>query len=254
MELARSVVFSVASALLAVAGYHFAFGSTASWDVRAVAATVLFCAGQVAASWWSEPTHGADAPFAGILRGAWREGRDEAPYDTRRDSRREARRDTRRADRREAQLDVQRNSPRDAQRYTRHDAQHDIPRNIRHSAEREPQHEARREAIPRSARREPAHRRSRHGLQHGALHKAQPRAPRRPTAAPVRRLAQMLRLLWAFLVRLLRPFRAPVPAALPLPAPVPRAGRPVRAPSLPLLLADAVVRRGPPVRPPLAVV
>ncbi|MFK4067199.1 hypothetical protein [Streptomyces sp. NPDC029674] len=169
----------MASALLAVAGYHFAFGSTASWNVRAVAATVLFCAGQAAtsASRWSEPAHGADAPSGGILRVARR----------------------------------------DVQHSTRHEAQRGARRVTPHGTRRETRHGAR----------------------------------PRPTAAHAR-LARMLRLLWAVLARLLRPFRASLPVALPRPAPVHRARRPVRAPSLPLLLADAVVRRGPPARPPLA--
>ncbi|MEV0254195.1 hypothetical protein AB0H82_07945 [Streptomyces sp. NPDC050732] len=160
----------MASALLAVAGYHFAFGSTASWDVRAVAATVLFCAGQAAASAasrWSEPAHGADGLSGGILRVARRDGGREAA------------------------------------------------------------HFARREAG------------------HGT---------RLRSAPPHARLAPMLRLLWALLARLLRPLRAPLPVALLRPVPAPRAVRPVRVPALPLLLADAVVRRGPPARPPLAAV
>ncbi|WP_157869003.1 hypothetical protein [Streptomyces atriruber] len=64
-------------------------------------------------------------------------------------------------------------------------------------------------------------------------------------------LTRMLRLLWAFLARLLRPCRAPLSLAPPGPAPAHRRGRPAHAPSLPLLLANTVVRRGPPARPPL---
>ncbi|MFD6431682.1 hypothetical protein [Streptomyces venezuelae] len=66
-------------------------------------------------------------------------------------------------------------------------------------------------------------------------------------------LTRPLRLLWAFLARLLRPFRTPRALAPPPPAATHRPARPARALPLPLLLADALVRRGPPARPPLAV-
>ncbi|MFI1675701.1 hypothetical protein [Streptomyces sp. NPDC020607] len=66
-------------------------------------------------------------------------------------------------------------------------------------------------------------------------------------------LARSLRLLWAFLARLLRPFRAPLSLAPPPPAATHAPARPTRALPLPLLLADALVRRGPPARPPLTV-
>ncbi|MEV7194292.1 hypothetical protein AB0N81_21170 [Streptomyces sp. NPDC093510] len=147
--------FSVASALLAVAAYHFVFGSTPSWDVRTVAATVLFCAGQTAAaaaSWRPEP-----APSGGV----------------------------------------------------------------------------RANAAPRG------------GFLRGI------RRPSGPTDGGS--LTRVLRRLWAFLTRLLRPLRAPLPVAPPRPAPSRRTELPARVPSLSLLLADAVVRRGPPARPPQTV-
>ncbi|MEU5778097.1 hypothetical protein ABZ819_32960 [Streptomyces venezuelae] len=82
------------------------------------------------------------------------------------------------------------------------------------------------------------------------------RAPA-PTTAPRPlgggSLTRTLRLLWAFLARLLRPFRTPRALAPPPPAATHRPARPAHALSLPLLLADALVRRGPPARPPLTV-
>ncbi|MEU6819575.1 hypothetical protein ABZ921_03025 [Streptomyces atriruber] len=77
--------------------------------------------------------------------------------------------------------------------------------------------------------------------------------PPNPLGGSLTSLTRMLRLLWAFLARLLRPCRAPLSLAPPGPAPAHRAGRPAHAPSLPLLLANTVVRRGPPAHPQLTV-
>ncbi|MFD0548087.1 hypothetical protein ACFQ0X_02125 [Streptomyces rectiviolaceus] len=61
-----------------------------------------------------------------------------------------------------------------------------------------------------------------------------------------------LQVAWSGLLRRLRPMLVPCAPVLPQPH-VPRSPGPVRAPPVSLLLADAVVRRGPPSRPPLAV-
>ncbi|MFI7322710.1 hypothetical protein [Streptomyces venezuelae] len=82
------------------------------------------------------------------------------------------------------------------------------------------------------------------------------RAPASATAArPLGggSLTRTLRLLWAFLARLLRPFRTPRALAPPPAVATHRPARAAHTLPLPVLLADALVRRGPPACPPLTV-
>ncbi|MFF1380275.1 hypothetical protein [Streptomyces sp. NPDC058308] len=228
---ARATVFSVVSALLAVASYHFVLGSAPSWDVRAAVAAVLFCA--------ALPLGAASAPRIPLPPRAPRP-RHSAPRSalaragqaaTRRWRSQRSRADGAYPDR----------------------AYPDRAYAVRGG--RRPFPAARPSCSPvvaRLALRLLVDRRP-HQHQHDSDHRTTATAAGREPRPLRGSLPRMLRLLCAFLARVLHPGPTPHAAVLPRLIQQLCPGRPVRPTALPLLLADTVVRRGPPARPPLAV-
>ncbi|MFD4631527.1 hypothetical protein ACFVYR_25865 [Streptomyces sp. NPDC058284] len=199
------------SALLAVASYHFVFGATPSWDVRAVAAAVLVCAALSLCA--ASPARTAPPDHSALA--------------------------ARPAPRLAPQSSFARAGRSAARRWSRRtrDGGTSVARGGR--------------PLPTRPTRSPG-RPSRPPLTAWLAHTVAVDSGRELRLL-YRSLVRTLRLLCAFLARVLRPARAPRAAVLPRPARAPHPGRPTRATPLTLLLAGTVVRRGPPARPPLAV-
>ncbi|MEU1335336.1 hypothetical protein [Streptomyces sp. NPDC005865] len=230
-SVAQATAFSVMGALLAVASYHFVVGPTPSWDVRAVAATILCCAalsrGAAARSDSAVRSGAAARRDSAVRSGAALRSDSAVPPPGSSPAPRSARRPCVTLAGRVA-----------ARRWTRRVVLAGRP------ATQAPAHQP-----PDGLRRLLSHAT---GLtRHDAALRSH-RALRR-TRDSLSRILRMLRLLCVLLARVLRPVGPPRAVPLPRPVPAPRPGRPARAISPSLLLADAVVRRGPPARPPLTV-